>query len=45
MRWLYAAKKAGYAAMYTGTGNYHANTARLYTDFGLFTCNEEFAEM
>jgi polyphosphate kinase len=24
-----------------GTGNYHARTARLYTDFGLLTCNEE----
>lgn len=23
-----------------GTGNYHARTARLYTDFGLLTCNE-----
>lgn len=22
-----------------GTGNYHARTARLYADFGLFTCN------
>jgi polyphosphate kinase len=26
-----------------GTGNYNARTARLYTDLGLLTCNEELA--
>jgi polyphosphate kinase len=26
--------------VHLGTGNYHARTAGLYTDFGLFTCNE-----
>lgn len=27
--------------IHLSTGNYHHRTARLYTDFGLFTCNEE----
>ena len=27
-----------------GTGNYHARTARTYTDYGLFTCDEEIGE-
>jgi polyphosphate kinase len=25
--------------VHIGTGNYHVHTARLYADFGLFTCN------
>ncbi|MDA8384254.1 MAG: polyphosphate kinase 1 [Betaproteobacteria bacterium] len=26
--------------VHLGTGNYHPRTTKLYTDFGLFTCNE-----
>ena len=27
-----------------GTGNYHPDTARFYTDYGLFTCDESVGE-
>lgn len=30
--------------VHLGTGNYNASTARLYTDIGLFTCNEQIAD-
>jgi polyphosphate kinase len=30
--------------VHLGTGNYHARTARLYTDYGLFTCDTAIGE-
>jgi polyphosphate kinase len=30
--------------VHLGTGNYHSETAKLYTDFGLLTCNKEIGE-
>jgi len=30
--------------VHLGTGNYHSRTARLYTDYGLLTCNKEIGE-
>jgi polyphosphate kinase len=30
--------------VHIGTGNYNAKTAKLYTDFGLFTCKQEIVE-
>jgi polyphosphate kinase len=30
--------------LHLGTGNYHASTARLYTDYGMFSCDPALAE-
>jgi polyphosphate kinase len=30
--------------LHLGTGNYNATTSRIYTDFGLFTCNTAIGE-
>ncbi len=30
--------------VHLGTGNYHYRTARLYTDYGLFTCNKRIGK-
>jgi len=43
---LVVRREAGRLRRYVhlGTGNYHTSTARLYTDYGLFTCDEAIGE-
>jgi polyphosphate kinase len=43
---LVVRKEAGGVRRYVhlGTGNYNSSTARLYTDLGMFTCNQEIAD-
>ncbi len=40
---LITRREAGHLRHYVhlGTGNYHARTARLYTDYGLMTCDDQ----
>jgi polyphosphate kinase len=38
-------EKDGYRRyLHLGTGNYNATSSRVYTDFGLFTCDKELGE-
>jgi polyphosphate kinase len=30
--------------MHLGTGNYNASTSRIYTDFGMFTCDQQIGD-
>ncbi len=43
---LIVRREQGHLVRYVhmGTGNYHAGTAKAYTDFGLFTCNPGMTE-
>ncbi|MFP5349450.1 MAG: polyphosphate kinase 1 [Gammaproteobacteria bacterium] len=43
---LVVRREAGHLRHYVhlGTGNYHDRTARLYTDYGLFTCDNAIGE-
>ena len=43
---LVVSREAGGVRHYlnVGTGNYHAKTARIYEDFGLFTADPELTE-